>query len=82
CHAPPFETLDKIGDNVHVGSKTLRAHMKKYSLVCCGHIHEEIGAIEVDGTKVVNPGPASQGNCALITLGDEYKDIEVELLKV
>ncbi|MBQ3717925.1 MAG: metallophosphoesterase family protein [Methanomicrobium sp.] len=82
CHAPPFETLDVIGDNVHVGSTTLREHMKKYSLVCCGHIHEAIGSIEVDGTKVVNPGPASQGNCALITLGDEYKDIEVELLKV
>jgi len=37
---------------------------------------------EVDGTIVVNPGPAFEGKCALITLGDEPKEIRVELLTV
>jgi hypothetical protein len=81
CHAPPFDTLDDVGGK-SVGSSSLRSHMKKYDLVCCGHIHDQPGIKEVDGTVVVNPGPASEGRCALITLGDEPKEIRVELLTV
>jgi len=81
CHAPPYDTLDDV-DGKKVGSSSLREHMKKYDLVCCGHIHDQQGVKEVDGTIVVNPGPAFEGKCALITLGDEPKEIRVELLTV
>jgi len=81
CHAPPHGTLDQIGD-ARVGSTALRKQMKHFDLVCCAHIHEAKGIQEVDGVTVVNPGPASEGNCALITLGDESRDIRVELLTV
>ncbi|MDD4299106.1 MAG: metallophosphoesterase [Methanomicrobium sp.] len=80
-HAPPFETLDDVCGN-RVGSKSLREHMKKYDLVCCGHIHDQTGVKEIDGTIVVNPGQASEGKCALISLGDDPKDIKVELIQV
>jgi Icc-related predicted phosphoesterase len=81
CHAPPHGTLDRAGD-ARVGSTALRGQMKRFDLVCCAHIHEAKGVEEVDGVVVVNPGPASEGNCALITLGDESRDIRVELLTV
>ena len=81
CHAPPHGTLDRVGD-ARVGSTALRKHLRKFDLVCCAHIHEAKGILEEDGVMVVNPGPASEGNCALITLGDEARDIRVELLTV
>jgi Icc-related predicted phosphoesterase len=81
CHAPPHGTLDRIGD-ARVGSTALRKHIKRFDLVCCAHIHEARGITEEDGVMVVNPGPASEGNCALITLGDESRDIRIELLTV
>jgi Icc-related predicted phosphoesterase len=81
CHAPPHGTLDRIGD-ARVGSTALRKQMKRFDLVCCAHIHEAKGVMEEDGVKVVNPGPASEGHCALITLGDESRDIRIELLTV
>jgi len=81
CHAPPRGTLDRIGEE-RVGSAALRKHMKRFDLVCCAHIHEARGIVEEDGVIVVNPGPAAEGNCALITLGDESRDIKVELLTV
>jgi Icc-related predicted phosphoesterase len=80
-HAPPCETLDCIGGN-YVGSTSLRKHMKDFDLVCCAHIHEERGVKECEGVIVVNPGPASDGYCALIEFGDEAKDITIELLTV
>ncbi|MBP2132998.1 Icc-related predicted phosphoesterase [Methanomicrobium sp. W14] len=81
CHAPPYGVLDDVGGN-SVGSRSIKDHMNKYDLVCCGHIHDQSGIKEVDGTIVVNPGPASEGRCAMITLGDEPKDIKVDLKKV
>ena len=80
-HAPPFETLDKpAGD--HVGSHSIRKHMKSFDLVCCAHIHEARGIMEVDGVRIVNPGPAMDGHCAMIHFGTEAKDIKIELLTV
>jgi len=80
-HAPPHGTLDLVGEE-RVGSPALRRYLKRFDLVCCAHIHEARGLLEVDGVPVVNPGPASEGNCALITLGEESGDIRVELLTV
>jgi uncharacterized protein len=81
CHAPPRGALDRAGD-ARVGSTAIREKMKDFDLVCCAHLHEEKGVEEVDGVVVVNPGPASEGRCALITLGDESRDIRIELLTV
>ncbi len=80
-HAPPLGTLDFIGGN-HVGSSSLRKHMDKFDLVCCAHIHEARGITEVDGVKIVNPGTAAVGECAMIHFGDTPKDIRIELLAV
>ena len=80
-HTPPYETLDKINGE-HVGSQSIRRHMKSFDLVCCAHIHEQRGILDVEGTKVVNPGMASTGNCAMIHFGNEAKDIKIELLTV
>ena len=79
CHAPPYCTLDDIG-GANVGCRCFRDHLNDFDLVCCGHIHDHTGVMDVDGTKVVNPGPASEGKCAIITLGDEAKAIDVELV--
>ncbi|MBN1432136.1 MAG: metallophosphoesterase family protein [Methanomicrobiaceae archaeon] len=81
CHAPPEGTLDSVGDT-NVGSSSLRMHMDGFDLVCCGHIHDDPGIKEVEGTVVVNPGPASEGKCAIVTLGEEPGDIRVEILSL
>ena len=80
-HAPPHGTLDLINGE-HVGSVSIRRHMKSFDLVCCAHIHEQRGIMDIEGTKVVNPGMASTGNCAMIHFGNEAKDIKIELLTV
>ncbi|MDD1673930.1 MAG: metallophosphoesterase [Methanomicrobiales archaeon] len=77
-HAPPKGALDVVGD-VHVGSESIRKHMKKFDLVCCAHIHEQRGVTELDGVKIVNPGEASKGECALLRFNDEEKEIQIEL---
>lgn len=80
-HAPPYGSLDKpAGD--HVGSRSIQRHMKAFDLICCAHIHEQRGVMEVGGTKVVNPGAAMMGHCAMLHFGTEPKDIKVELLTV
>jgi len=80
-HAPPYDTLDLIKGE-HVGSQSIRRHMKDFDLVCCAHIHEQRGVKDVDGVKIVNPGPAMDGYCAMLHFGNEAKDIKVELLTV
>ena len=81
CHAPPYGFLDKPAGE-HVGSKSIGRHMKTFDLVCCAHIHEQRGVMDVDGTKVINPGAAMMGYCAMLHFGNEPKDIKVELLTV
>jgi Icc-related predicted phosphoesterase len=81
CHAPPYETLDKPAGE-HVGSQSIRRHMKAFDLVCCAHIHEARGVMDVDGVKIVNPGPAMDGHCAMLHFGNEARDIKIELLTV
>ncbi len=80
-HAPPFETLDKPAGE-HIGSHSIRKHMKAFDIVCCAHIHEARGVMEVDGVKIVNPGPAMDGYCAMLHFGNDARDIRIELLQV
>jgi len=80
-HAPPFEALDKPAGE-HVGSHSIRKHLKAFDLVCCAHIHEARGITEIDGVKIVNPGPAMDGHCAMLHFGNDARDIRIELLTV
>ena len=81
AHVPPYETLDSVNGE-HVGSQAMRRHMKTFDLICCGHVHEERGVKDVEGVKIVNPGPASSGNCAMIHFGNDPKEIKIDLLTV
>ncbi|MDD1676277.1 MAG: metallophosphoesterase [Methanomicrobiales archaeon] len=81
AHAPPHGTVDVVNGE-HVGSTALRQHLKDFDLVCCGHVHEDRRVCDIDGVKVVNPGPAKDGYGAMIQFGDEPKDIDVELISV
>jgi len=80
-HAPPYGTLDEVG-GANVGCRSIRAHIRDFDLVCCGHIHDHTGVVEEGGTVIVNPGPAAEGKCAIVTIGDEAKDIQVELIQL
>jgi Icc-related predicted phosphoesterase len=81
AHAPPYGTLDKINGE-HVGSTSIKRHLGAFDLVCCAHIHEQRGVIDIGGTKIVNPGAAMDGYCAMLHFGRETKEIRVELLTV
>jgi Icc-related predicted phosphoesterase len=78
-HAPPYGALDKPAGE-HIGSKSIQKHLKSFDLVCCAHIHEQRGVAELDGVKIVNPGPAMDGYCAMLHFGPEKKDIRIEML--
>jgi uncharacterized protein len=80
-HAPPFGLLDRANGN-HVGSQSVRRHLSEFDLVCCAHIHEERGIAVEGGVKVVNPGMAALGNCAMIHFGNDPKAIDIELITV
>lgn len=80
-HAPPLGILDLAGGN-HVGSASVRKHMSSFDLVCCAHIHEQRGIAEESGVKVVNPGMAALGQCAILHFGDEPRAIGIELTEV
>lgn len=81
-HAPPFGLLDEVAPDVHVGSESIRKHLGAFDIVCCAHIHEQRGVVKEGNTVVVNPGPASEGYGALIRIGDEDGEIEIELITV
>lgn len=81
-HAPPFGLLDEVAPDVHVGSTSIRKHLKAFDIVCCAHIHEQRGILKEGDTWVVNPGPASEGYGALIHIGDESGEIRIDLISV
>ena len=67
-HAPSYGILDKIPSGLSVGSKAIREIVRKYRPIVAlsGHIHEDIGMIEEDGTLFINPGPARDGHAVLL----------------
>ena len=70
-HAPPYGALDEVAPDVHVGCHSVAAVIREFDLVCCGHIHEQRAVSELNGRICVNPGPAKEGNYAVIILDDE-----------
>ena len=69
-HAPPKNTTDKLPHG-NVGSESLARYLGRFDLIVCGHIHEARGIVRVNGTQVVNPGMASKGQGAVITIGEK-----------
>lgn len=69
-HAPPLNTTDKVPRG-NVGSEALARYLGRFDLIVCGHIHEARGSVQVNGTLVLNPGAASKGQAALITIDSE-----------
>lgn len=69
-HVPSYGTLDTIPSGQNVGSKYVKRIVDEFRPIVAlsGHVHEAIGAIERDGTLFVNPGPAREGYCAIISI--------------
>lgn len=78
-HAPSYGILDKIPSGLSVGSPAILKIVEKYHpiLALSGHIHEDIGVVEKDGTTFCNPGPAKDGHCALISIDDGKIDVRL-----
>ncbi len=75
-HTPPIGTkVDLTYSGVHAGSRAVREFVeaKKPSLVLCGHIHEARGTDVINGTIIVNPGPANRGLWATIDVEEEIR---------
>jgi Icc-related predicted phosphoesterase len=77
-HFPPRNTPDRLPVG-NVGSVALERYLGRFELIVCGHIHEARGMVRVNGTLVVNPGQAAEGQAAMITIDDE---ITVEFIDV
>ncbi|MDW8048670.1 MAG: metallophosphoesterase family protein [Nitrososphaerota archaeon] len=78
-HSPPFNTrLDRTSLGIHVGSLSIRRFIeeKRPLAVFCGHIHEARGKDQIDGTVLVNPGPARHGSFVLARLNNNDVSLE------
>lgn len=57
-HNAPKGILDEVGDNLHIGSKSIRSlvRQKNPALVVFGHVHEAHGRTKIDGIHFANSG--------------------------
>lgn len=78
-HAPPKGHQDEVPGGIHVGSTAVAHLMPKFAAVVCGHIHEARGVSHAGDTVIVNPGPASIGNAAILEI-DEKGHAKVKLI--
>ena len=72
-HQPPYGTgTDLLPTGMHVGSHSLRAFIDEAQPAYCltGHIHEAASRMQVGRTVVINPGPFSHGQIAVIEVPD------------
>ncbi len=76
-HAPPINTMDKLPHG-NVGSTALARYLGRFDLIVCGHIHEARGMVRVNDTIVMNPGMASKGQGAIITINE---NINIEFIE-
>jgi len=75
-HAPPRNTTDRLPHG-NVGSEALARYLGRFDLIVCGHIHEARGMVRVNGTHIVNPGMASKGEGAVVTID---REINIEFI--
>ncbi|AGI47349.1 putative phosphoesterase, Icc -like protein [Thermoplasmatales archaeon BRNA1] len=78
-HAPSYGILDHIPNGMSVGSPAIRKIVEDFRplVALSGHIHEDIGAQTIDGTLFVNPGPAKEGYCAILTVDNGKADAKL-----
>ena len=78
-HTPPFNTsTDIVSFNRHAGSQEVREFIEKNEnifLAISGHIHESPSISKLNKCIIINPGPVTTGNFALIEI---HKDFTVE----
>jgi uncharacterized protein len=74
-HCPAYGTLDVPFSGKHVGSVSIQKLVEEFKprIVLSGHIHEDRGIVERDGTTFMNPGPAKEGYAGLLELGESPK---------
>lgn len=59
-HSPPFGCLDRIQNDKHIGSRTIRTFIEQSrpSFVACGHLHESWNQqSDISGIPIINAGP-------------------------
>ncbi len=81
-HVPPYDTkADLTSADVHAGSKSVRQIIEEREpqLNICAHIHEARGTDNIGRTKIVNPGPISEGYAAEVEINE---NIEVNLIEL
>lgn len=79
-HEPPRDTAtDRLSSGEHVGSQALRDLVEDVAVdvVLSGHIHEAQGTDRIGETLVVNPGPVTEGQYAVMTIDGEGIDVEL-----
>ena len=72
-HSPPANTAcDRIHIGLHVGSTAVRTFIERSQpdLVLCGHIHESRGEDRIGHSRIVNPGPITQGHYAIVEISE------------
>ncbi|MFW9851363.1 MAG: metallophosphoesterase [Candidatus Thorarchaeota archaeon] len=76
-HAPPYGTkADLVSFNRHGGSREITKTIEKFPnifLVISGHIHESPTISTYKKCKIINPGPITRGNFAIIEIDEEFK---------
>jgi hypothetical protein len=78
-HAPPYGTLDRV-ETGNVGCRAVAGMLGRVDLIVSGHIHEDRGFMEVEGTTVINTGMASGGSAAVIELDAQGKKTDVRMI--
>lgn len=75
-HAPPYGTdADLVTINRHVGSRVVRRTLEMYNnifLSICGHIHDSPSISYIGKCCIINPGPVTRGNFAIIKINHDY----------
>jgi len=76
-HTPAKGINDRISSGLHVGSEAVLRLVNEFrpKAVLSGHIHEDRGIVEMNGTLFLNPGAAKDGNSALLDIGAEVKAV-------
>jgi len=76
-HAPPYGTkADLVSFNRHGGSREIKKTIEKFSnifLVISGHIHESPTISTYKKCTIINPGPITRGNFAIIEIDKEFR---------
>ncbi len=74
-HTPPHGLEVDFTGSKHIGSKAIRRFVEDVQpfLVSCGHVHEGRAVSRLGRSVIVNAGPARNGYCAVIDIGDEVR---------